>query len=318
LFYCMGEDGKVYMKNVAWPELLQHATCSTSSSGQHSATNKRGREGQPNKQPTMAGKTPPLPTNKGHHMPAARSSHTTNHPAHNPSMFPHRTSWVWGDGHCFYYAVAIQINMLSEWDVWVVQHTKAAPHTSTSTCHAPEAKLMATSIEHHVPSHILRQCACQERTAILAHRDVATMLRNHVQSQMRHLQEYFQVLEGGPAFKYLLEQRIEAAATAVVHNTIGYAGDPEIRSMACHLQRDIIVLHPTETRLYSQHTPPLAEARQSMEEVGYLQAVQGHGRLGWYFQQMDRAAIGHHLQQNPNAITLHYNGRDHFENVVPV
>ena len=54
-----------------------------------------------------------------------------------------------------------------------------------------------------------------------------------------------------------------------------------------------------------------------MEEVGYLQAVQGHGRLGWYFQQMDRAAIGHHLQQNPNTITMHYNGRDHFENVVP-
>ena len=329
---CLGAEDNVYMRNIVWPELLQHCSIPPAPSTSNqirvegkppAATAQATSDSSTHSNNTLA--TSAAPSRQAAAAPCKVASTSSAHMHTKPFTCDH----TWGDGHCFYYATAQDLQLLSEHHRAILEQMVSCRFSNCACCCAiaKEAKSKAASEQDYVPNGVLDSCGCEQCGAILAHRQIASMLREVTANSMAHLESYFEVLENPNVdqslndrdnFQAQIRQRAQATSPCVVatQSNEGWAGDPQLRAMAVHLNRDIIALHPANAaRLYTATTPTNDQARASINSVGLLAAMQGQGSLGWYFRSITWQEAQLLKAAKQQTIVMYYNGINHFESV---
>ena len=254
--------------------------------------------------------------------PPTATTHATKNTMGQPSLESEDASninvhrhWTWGDGHCFYYAMAQKIGMLGNLHVKLLEELVAETHRNPRNQHscpiAIQACRNATNVNNYVPTAFLCGCTCCN--AIAQHRQAAQQLRMRLQTTMQTLIDYYYVLEDGGMPMAELQTRIDGTTTEVATRLQGWAGDAEMRAMAVHLQQDLYVCMPDTVRLYEHIVPQLQDAAQSIHMVGFLAASNGEGPHGWYFKKYSHAALALQLQMGQSPLAIYFNGYNHFE-----
>jgi hypothetical protein len=319
---CIGAKGQLFMRNVCFADFLNMChdeeaegasklECYASSMPQRYADCKEPPKPSAESTTDAQRKCPPTATTHADETTIGQTSSDNG----GPSTINVHTHWTWGDGHCFYYAVAQKIGMLGHLQVKLLEELVADTHRRAYNQHscpvAIQACKQATNAKKYVPTASL--CSCASCNAVAQHRQAAQQLRMQLQTTMQTLIDYYYVLEDGGMPMAELQTRIDGTTTEVATRLQGWAGDAEMRAMAVHLQQDLYVCMPDAVRLYEHSVPPLQDAAQSIHMVGFLAASNGEGPHGWYFKKYSHAALALQLQMGQSPLAIYFNGYNHFE-----
>ena len=223
----------------------------------------------------------------------------------NTRRSPH---WCWGDGHCFYYAVAIvQGTLLLE----QVQQLHSMLH-GTPTCLATKDFLKNANIEQSEASLeeqqlMLQMCQCQTCTALMQHNAVAKSLRNATLVQLQQHQGWMMQVNGNNSQS---EQEMQCALASAVNmqrfQHASWATMLEIRALAMALNQDIFVIENYDN---GRGVPCVCYPAEPWTATD--------PRAQWYrlYEVCDQPDIVS-IVNDPQNLCIWYNGTNHFEPLI--
>jgi hypothetical protein len=212
--------------------------------------------------------------------------------------------WSWGDGNCFYYAIAMLIDQLQSRHSLTIF---AALHGEID-CVCPQATVC---LEDYRNKHVqlptqceLEACSCEICGSLAMHRLAASELRAHAHNELAEHKDWMLEIQGGPnnamAVMELNTKLQNMEATQCVDETY-WASDYDIRCTAINLGRDIYVLEDLNSGRGIQ-CAKYSGIASSMNEV----AISNPRVLYTVCTQEEAVAM-------PNNLCIFYNGTTHFE-----
>ena len=312
--------GAQMVRNLTWPQLLKHA-------GEIPLP--QPIKDQPIVMGTMVNSAPKEPekSNEDADMVSTKShkkqKSTTTAPTHTQTQLDWKVEpttkydmqwmlsscrkphWCWGDGHCFYYAIAMLQGSLP---LNVVQRIYHMTRDRPPTCCAALEWLSNTNNwqskeELEEQQLVLQCCQCMDCNALLQHNKVAMDLRSSTRQQLLHHGAWMVHCNGNTNEAHKeMKSALQNVQNMNRFQNASWATVLEIRAMALALQRDVYVMENT-------HRIRLPCVRYPAEPWSTNDPRAQHFQL---YEICSPDAIAS-IANNANNICIYYNSVNHFE-----